>query len=1309
MCVGMGSFRDPLEAQGLAHFLGCCVIWNDINVYTAPEGLEHMLFMGSAEFPDENEYDSYLSKHGGSSNAYTEVEHTCYHFEVKPEFLEGALRRFSQFFVSPLVKTEAMDREVLAVDSEFNQALQSDLCRLQQLQCHTAAPGHAFNQFFWGNKKSLVDAMEKGINLRDQIFKLYNDFYHGGSMKLVIIGGESLDVLESWVQELFSKVKASNEPKVEVKPGLPVWSAGKMYRLEAVKDVNMLELAWTLPCLRKDYTKKAEDYLSHLIGHEGRGSLLFFLKAKGWATSISAGVGDDGMQRSSVAYVFDMCIHLTDSGLDKINEIIGFVYQYIKLLRQVPPQEWIYRELQDVANMDFTFAEEQPQDEYAADISANMLIYPPEHTIYGDYAYKVWDEEMIKHLLTFFTPDNMRTDILSKSFNKSQDVQCEPWFGSHYIEENISPSLLELWRDPPEIDASLHLPIKNEFIPQDFSVRANSVSCDSTGASPPKCILDEPLMKLWYKLDTTFKFPRANTYFRITLNGAYRGLKNVLLTELYMNLLKDKLNDIVYQASVAKLETSISLASDKLELKVYGFNDKLPVLLSKVLETAKSFSPTDDRFAVIKEDMERNLRNANMKPLNHASYLRLQVLFQSFWDFDEKLGLLNDLSLADLKAFIPELFSQLYIEGICHGNLLEEEAKNVSNIFKKYFSVPPVPPNMRHKESILCLPLSADLVRDVPVKNKLDTNSVVELYYQIEPEVDANLAKSKALIDLLDEIIEEPFFNQLRTKEQLGYVVDCSPRLYIEGICHGNLLEEEAKNVSNIFKKYFSVPPVPPNMRHKESILCLPLSADLVRDVPVKNKLDTNSVVELYYQIEPEVDANLAKSKALIDLLDEIIEEPFFNQLRTKEQLGYVVDCSPRVTYRILGLCFRVQSSEYSPVYLQGRIDKFINEMDGLLSEVDDESFQNFKSGLIAKLLEKDPSLAYETNRYWGQIVDQRYMFDLSAKEAEAVKSLEKTDVSDWYNTYLRKSSPKCRRLAVRVWGCNTNINESKTESTSAQLYIEGICHGNLLEEEAKNVSNIFKKYFSVPPVPPNMRHKESILCLPLSADLVRDVPVKNKLDTNSVVELYYQIEPEVDANLAKSKALIDLLDEIIEEPFFNQLRTKEQLGYVVDCSPRVTYRILGLCFRVQSSEYSPVYLQGRIDKFINEMDGLLSEVDDESFQNFKSGLIAKLLEKDPSLAYETNRYWGQIVDQRYMFDLSAKEAEAVKSLEKTDVSDWYNTYLRKSSPKCRRLAVRVWGCNTNINESRTESTSAQVINDPITFKASSTFYPASC
>ncbi|KAG8371571.1 hypothetical protein BUALT_Bualt13G0101800 [Buddleja alternifolia] len=837
MCVGMGSFSDPYEAQGLAHFLDDEeMVWMIMGTHFIDDitKTEHMLFMGV--------------------------------------LISQMRTRFAQFFTSPLMKPEAMEREVLAVDSEFNQVLQNDSCRLQQVQCCTSASGHPFNRFYWGNKKSLADATESGINLRDQILKLYNDHYYGGSMKLVVIGGETLEVLESWVLELFSNVKKGLglPTKPETGSGVRIWRAGKLYRLEAVKDVHILDLSWTLPSLRKDYLKKGEDYLAHLLGHEGKGSLHFFLKAKGWATSISAGVSDEGMQRSSIAYIFNMSIHLTDTGLEKIFDIICFVYQYLKMLRQVSPQEWVFNELQDIARMEFRFSEEQPQDDYAAElaenvikafllssvifIAGNLLVYPPEHVIYGDYAYEVWDEEIIKHLLDCFSPGNMRVDVLTKSFNKSNGIQHEPWFGSRYVEEDIPYSLMELWKDPPEIDCSLHLPSKNDFIPRDFSIRADKASDQLEDASYPRCIVDEPYMKLWYKLDKTFKLPRANTYFRITLKGGYSTIRNALLTELFILLLKDELNEIIYQASVSKLETSVSLYGDKLELKLYGFNDKLSVLLSKVLSIAKSFSPKDDRFKVVKEDMERTLRNTNMKPLNHASYLRLQVLCQSFWDAEEKLCLLNDLSLADLTAFVPDLLSQLYIEGLCHGNMLEEEALRISHIFRSNFSIQPLPFELRHRELVMCLPLSADVVRDVRVKNKLETNSVIELYFQIEPE-------------------------------------------------------EQTK---------------------------------------------------------------LAKLKALTDLFDEIVEEPLFNQLRTKEQLGYVVDCSLRVTYRILGFCFRVQSSEYNPVYLQGRIDNFINGLEEMLNRLDEESFENYKNGLMGKLLEKDPSLSYETDRFWGQIVDKR-------------------------------------------------------------------------------------------------------------------------------------------------------------------------------------------------------------------------------------------------------------------------------------------------------------------------------------------------
>lgn len=52
---------------------------------------------------------------------------------------------------------------------------------------------------------------------------------------------------------------------------------------------------------------------------EGAGSLLSLLKAKGWATGLSAGVGEGGYDHSSAGYMFSVNIWLTDSGLEHVN------------------------------------------------------------------------------------------------------------------------------------------------------------------------------------------------------------------------------------------------------------------------------------------------------------------------------------------------------------------------------------------------------------------------------------------------------------------------------------------------------------------------------------------------------------------------------------------------------------------------------------------------------------------------------------------------------------------------------------------------------------------------------------------------------------------------------------------------------------------------------------------------------------------------------------------------------------------------------------------------------------------------------
>ena len=103
--VQAGSGSDPEDRAGLAHFL------------------EHMLFLGTEAYPEAGEYQSYITRHGGSENAYTSHAHTNYYFDIDADHLEGALDRFAGFFTSPLFNPEFVERERAVVHSEYTSGL----------------------------------------------------------------------------------------------------------------------------------------------------------------------------------------------------------------------------------------------------------------------------------------------------------------------------------------------------------------------------------------------------------------------------------------------------------------------------------------------------------------------------------------------------------------------------------------------------------------------------------------------------------------------------------------------------------------------------------------------------------------------------------------------------------------------------------------------------------------------------------------------------------------------------------------------------------------------------------------------------------------------------------------------------------------------------------------------------------------------------------------------------------------------------------------------------------------------------------
>ncbi len=73
---------------------------------------------------------------------------------------------------------------------------------------------------------------------------------------------------------------------------LLIVQGGHVTTSPSVKEGHQVMALFQLPSLTNQYRSKADEYLSHLVGHEGKGSLLSALKAKGWASELSAGVGE---------------------------------------------------------------------------------------------------------------------------------------------------------------------------------------------------------------------------------------------------------------------------------------------------------------------------------------------------------------------------------------------------------------------------------------------------------------------------------------------------------------------------------------------------------------------------------------------------------------------------------------------------------------------------------------------------------------------------------------------------------------------------------------------------------------------------------------------------------------------------------------------------------------------------------------------------------------------------------------------------------------------------------------------------------
>ncbi|WP_261833499.1 insulinase family protein [Vibrio ishigakensis] len=732
LAVRVGHFDDPADREGLAHFL------------------EHMLFLGTEKYPQVSDFQTFISQHGGSNNAWTGTEHTNFFFEVSPNHFEPALDRFSQFFIAPLFNEEALDKERQAVNSEYQMKVHDDARRFYQVQKESVNPEHPFSKFSVGNEETLADR-ETG-STRDEIIAFHAEHYSADLMSLVLVGPQDLNNQEQLARTLFSDI--NNQDLKDKTVSIPLLTEKQQQlwiELEPEKDVRKLSLSFSFPNMHSHYKTKPLSYLAHLIGYEGPGSLTLYLKNKHWITSLAAGGGVSGSNFRE----FTVGCLLTQEGLEHTEEIVELILSYIKLVCEQGIEDWRYFEKQAVLESAFRFQESIKPMDLASYLTMNLQNYPIEDVIYGDYRMSDYDEGLIRSFIPYFCVENLRVWVTAKERHYDRKAK---WYDTPYSMTPFSDEQIARWKNPKSVDEFL-LPQKNPFISYDLDPKP--LDGDK---QLPELIEELPGFRLWHLQEPKFRVPKGSLYIAIDSPCSVENPKSIVTLRLCVEMFMETMSRLSYQAEIAGMGYNMYAHQGGITLTLNGFSEKQPQLLRMILDkfATRNFDP--ERFEIIKAQMLRKLNNASKdRPLSQLFNNMAGLLQPNNPPARVLLEALEQVTVDELPKFVEQFLGKLYVEMFVYGDWTRDAAENVASELKDALRVE----NQEYKESLrplIKLGENGTFQREVWCNQN---DSAVAVYYQgadSEPETIATFT-------LANHLMSSAFFNEIRTKQQLGYMV----------------------------------------------------------------------------------------------------------------------------------------------------------------------------------------------------------------------------------------------------------------------------------------------------------------------------------------------------------------------------------------------------------------------------------------------------------------------------------------------------------------------------------------------------------
>ena len=701
------AFIEPSENNASVNkaCISICLHQGHFDASGFPDGFshlyEHMLFNASSQYKNVDALDNHLLTHHGQVNGWTQNTSTHFNLRCDSAGFTKACKILTNRLTSPLFLHEHIEKEILAIDAEFN-TKKSDVVRqllsVQQQNCNIV---HPFSKFSIGNLATLGQLSTR--KTRTLLQKYHQKVMQGKYLYICVGIAANIDkqqIHSTVLQQLqsdFGKVRSNENDAQKNKDNnaVPVFLPENLNQYIQIKHCHnrhQLIISFILPT--EQFTPSTHHQetvflvLCHLIESKHQHGLFDLLHTHKLATDIHSYYNT----LDSLTGELVVSISLSDTGAQMPQNVYHYVQHFINFLCKSAIEPWRLRENKNQQDLSRLVSRRSgiledcmamlqymalAEGAIAKPITPSAVI--DINTVIAKYILQnnmQQDDELAilaSKILRVITQQNVRVHFISPL---AATTMCSPHFNTPFAASALQTASHSL--------IAQHIfskPRKNPYVASQYPLVKKQRDANDV------LHIKSKYTQLKFYQELRFSVPNGHCYISISDPHMFGSSAKSLAKRVWLSCLNEHLASVFFDVELASIHYRVYAHHHGITIHTGGLSERQLLLCIELVNAILGFRAS-------KDDIERHLHKTRMTINNKPNQRPINQLFSALNEHYQPDGRKSHATSKGIHSITVEqilsqqslYFGENYIESLLIGNWQVESVKRFHTLVNSRFN-----------------------------------------------------------------------------------------------------------------------------------------------------------------------------------------------------------------------------------------------------------------------------------------------------------------------------------------------------------------------------------------------------------------------------------------------------------------------------------------------------------------------------------------------------------------------------------------------------------------------------------------------